>query len=151
MRPYDLTPCDSVSIDLKLKNVKKGLAEIAPLDKVVHKNITYNVQGENVLEELGLFNNMSYFKTEKVIGNDVGHGLVFQILNDTCEDFTIEGVNLRNGKSKETSRGVWFKSKEGDTAPQYKNVRILNPVVRAFNKGIVTEYGFSAKITNPDV
>ncbi|HDX9589262.1 TPA: hypothetical protein ROX98_002245 [Bacillus pseudomycoides] len=121
------------------------------MDKVVHKNITYNVQGENVLEELGLFNNMSYFKTEKVIGNDVGHGLVFQILNDTCEDFTIEGVNLRNGKSKETSCGVWFKSKEGDTAPQYKNVRILNPVVRAFNKGIVTEYGFSAKITNPDV
>ncbi|PEA54511.1 hypothetical protein CON64_12455 [Bacillus pseudomycoides] len=150
-KPYDLTPCDNVLINLKLKNVKKGLAEIAPVDKVIHKNITYNVQGENVLEELGLFNNMSYFRTEKVIGNDVGHGLVFQILNDTCEDFTIEGVNLRNGKSKETSRGVWFKSKEGDNAPQYKNVRISNPVVRTFNKGIVTEYGFSAKITNPDV
>ncbi|MDP7981518.1 pyocin knob domain-containing protein [Bacillus multifaciens] len=150
-KPYDMTPCDNVNINLKLKNVKKGLVEIGPVDKVIHKNITYNVQAENVLEELGLFNNMSYFKTEKVIGNDVGYGLVFQILNDTCEDFTIEGVNLRNGKSKETSRGVWFKSKEGDNAPQYKNVRILNPVVRAFNKGIVTEYGFSAKITNPDV
>lgn len=151
VKPYDLTSCDSVSIDLKLKNVKKGLVEIGPVDKVIHKNITYNVQGENVLEELGLFNNMSYFKTEKTIGNDVGHGLVFQVLNDTCEDFTIEGVNVRNGKNKETSRGVWFKSKEGDTAPQYKNVRIINPVVRGFNKGITTEYGFSAKITNPDV
>ncbi|MEH6891973.1 pyocin knob domain-containing protein [Bacillus sp. JJ864] len=150
-KPYDKTPCDNVKVILKLKNTKKGLAEIAPVDKIVHKNVTYNVQAENVLEELGLFNNMSYFRTEKVIGNDIGHGLVFQILNDTCEDFTLEGVNIRNGKSKETSRGVWFKSKEGDNAPQYKNVRILNPVVRAFNKGIVTEYGFSAKITNPDV
>ncbi|SFC03054.1 hypothetical protein SAMN04488168_101510 [Bacillus sp. 491mf] len=150
-KPYDLTSCDNVLINLKLKNAKKGLAEIAPVDKVIHKNITYNVQAENVLEELGLFNNMSYFKTEKVAGNDIGHGLVFQILNDTCEDFTITGVNIRNGKSKETSRGVWFKSKEGDNAPQYKNVRISNPVIRSFAKGITTDYGFSAKITNPDV
>ncbi|MDP7981041.1 hypothetical protein, partial [Bacillus multifaciens] len=116
-KPYDMTPCDNVNVNLKLKNVKKGLVEIAPVDKVIHKNITYNVQGENVLEELGLFNNMSYFKTEKVIGNDIGHGLIFQILNNTCEDFTIEGVNIRNGKNKETSRGIWFKSKEGDNAP----------------------------------
>ncbi|MDC2866509.1 pyocin knob domain-containing protein [Bacillus sp. BP-3] len=150
-KPYDKTPCDNVKVILKMKNTKKGLAEIAPVDKVIHKNITYNVQAENVLEELGLFNNMSYFKTEKVVGNDIGHGLVFQILNDTCEDFTITGVNIRNGKSKETSRGVWFKSKEGDNAPQYKNVRISNPVIRSFAKGITTDYGFSAKITNPDV
>ncbi|SFI36289.1 MULTISPECIES: pyocin knob domain-containing protein [unclassified Bacillus (in: firmicutes)] len=150
-KPYDLTPCDNVSITLKLKNVKKGLVEIAPVDKVIHKNITYNVQAENVLEELGLFNNMSYFRTEKVVGNDIGHGLVFQIMNDTCGDFTIEGVNIRNGKSKETSRGVWFKSKEGDNAPQYQNVRISNPVIRAFSKGITTDYGFGAKINNPDI
>ncbi|PHA00946.1 hypothetical protein COE51_06445 [Bacillus pseudomycoides] len=150
-KPYDLTPCDNVKVNLKLKNTKKGLVEIAPVDKVVHKNITYNVQGENVLEELGLFNNVSYFKTEKVIGNDIGHGLVFQIMNDTCGDFTIEGVNIRNGKSKETSRGIWFKSKDGDTAPKYENVRIINPVVKAFNKGITTDYGRAARIINPDV
>lgn len=150
-KPYDLTPCDNVKVNLKLKNVKKGLVEIIPIDKVIHKNITYNVQAENVLEELGLFNNMSYFKTEKVIGNDIGHGLVFQIINDTCGDFTIEGVNIRNGKSKETSRGVWFKSKEGDNAPQYQNVRISNPVIRSFSKGITTDYGFGVKINNPDI
>ncbi|MDC2864651.1 hypothetical protein [Bacillus sp. BP-3] len=150
-KPYDMTPCDNVTVILKLKNVKKGLVEIGPVDKVIHKNITYNVQGENVLEELGLFNNMSYFKTEKVIGNDIGHGLVFQIFNDTCGDFTIEGVNIRNGKSKETSRGIWFKSKEGDNAPQYQNVRISNPVIRSFSKGIATDYGFGVKINNPDI
>ncbi|WP_020059096.1 pyocin knob domain-containing protein [Bacillus sp. 123MFChir2] len=150
-KPYDLTPCDNVKVALKLKNVKKGLVEIGPVDKVIHKNITYNVQAANVLEELGLFNNMSYFKTEKVIGNDVGHGLIFQILNDTCEDFTLEGINIRNGKNKETSRGVWFKSKEGDTAPQYQNVRILNPVIKTMNAGIVTDYGYGVRITNPDV
>lgn len=151
VKPYDLTPCDNVKVILKLKNGKKGLAEIAPVDKVIHKNIIYNVQAENVLEELGLFNNMSYFRTEKVIGNDIGHGLVFQILNDTCEDFTLEGVNIRNGKSKETSRGIWFKSKEGDNAPQYQNVRISNPVIRSFSKGITTDYGFGVKINNPDI
>ncbi|ENQ3080991.1 hypothetical protein ACEOWG_004324 [Bacillus cereus] len=150
-KPYDMTPCDNVNVNLKLKNVKKGLVEIGPVDKVIHKNITYNVQGENVLEELGLFNNMSYFKTEKVIGNDIGHGLIFQILNNTCEDFTIEGVNIRNGKNKETSRGIWFKSKEGDNAPQYQNVRILNPVVKSMNAGIVTDFGFGVRITNPDI
>ncbi|MFP3374935.1 hypothetical protein SB767_00490 [Bacillus sp. SIMBA_069] len=150
-KPYDKTSCDNVKVNLKLKNVKKGLVEISPVDKVVHKNITYNVQGENVLEELGLFNNVSYFKTGKVIGNDIGHGLIFQILNDNCEDFTIEGVNIRNGKNKETSRGIWFKSKEGDNAPQYKNVRMTNPVIRTFSKGIVTDYGYSVKINNPDV
>ncbi|ENJ6136893.1 hypothetical protein AB1Z82_003053 [Bacillus cereus] len=150
-KPYDKTSCDNVKVNLKLKNVKKGLVEISPVDKVVHKNITYNVQGENVLEELGLFNNVSYFKTGKVIGNDIGHGLIFQILNDNCEDFTIEGVNIRNGKNKETSRGIWFKSKEGDNAAQYKNVRMTNPVIRAFSKGIVTDYGYSVKINNPDV
>ncbi|MFP3822458.1 hypothetical protein SB658_27575, partial [Bacillus sp. SIMBA_008] len=53
-KPYDKTSCDNVKVNLKLKNVKKGLVEISPVDKVVHKNITYNVQGENVLEELGL-------------------------------------------------------------------------------------------------
>ena len=150
-RPYDMTICDNVAVNLKLKNVKKGFIEITPIDKVIHKNINYNVQAENVLEELGLFNNVSYFKTEKVVGNDIGHGLIFQILNDVCEDFTIEGVNVRKGKNKETSRGVWFKSKEGDTAPQYKNVRIINPVVKGFNKGITTDYGVGAKIINPDV
>ncbi|WP_035436821.1 hypothetical protein [Bacillus sp. UNC322MFChir4.1] len=150
-KPYDNTPCDNVTVSLKLKNVKKGLVEIGPVYKVIHKNITYNAQGENVLEELGLLNNMSYFKTEKVIGNDIGHGLVFQILNDTCGDFTIEGVNIRNGKSKETSRGIWFKSKEGDNAPQYQNVRISNPVIRSFSKGIATDYGFGVKINNPDI
>lgn len=150
-KPYDMTPCDNIKVNLKLKNVKKGLVEIIPVDKVIHKNITYNVQAENVLEELGLFNNVSYFKTEKVIGNDIGHGLVFQILNDICEDFTIEGVNIRNGKNKETSRGIWLKSKEGDNAPQYRNVRILNPVVKSMNAGIVTDYGFGVRITNPDI
>ncbi|MDM5189351.1 hypothetical protein QUF99_19185 [Bacillus sp. DX4.1] len=150
-KPYDLTACDNVTVNLKLKNVKKGLTEITPIDKVIHKSINYNVQAENVLEELGLFNNVSYFKTEKCIGNDIGHGLVFQIQNDSCEDFTIEGVNIRNGKNKETSRGVWFKSKEGDTAPQYKNIRVINPVVKGFNKGITTDYGVGAKIINPDV
>ncbi|PEU24056.1 hypothetical protein COE82_23050 [Bacillus wiedmannii] len=131
--------------------MKKGFAEITPIDKIIHKNINYDVQAENVLEELGLFNNVSYFKTGKIIGNDIGHGLIFQILNDICEDFTIEGVNIRNGKNKETSRGIWFKSKEGDNAPQYKNVRMTNPVIRAFSKGIVTDYGYSVKINNPDV
>ncbi|MED2840814.1 hypothetical protein A6279_20425 [Bacillus wiedmannii] len=150
-KPYDLTPCDNITVNLKLKNVKKGFAEITPIDKIIHKNINYDVQAENVLEELGLFNNVSYFKTGKIIGNDIGHGLIFQILNDTCEDFTIEGVNIRNGKNKETSRGIWFKSKEGDNAPQYKNVRMTNPVIRAFSKGIVTDYGYSVKINNPDV
>ncbi|PHB60908.1 hypothetical protein [Bacillus wiedmannii] len=150
-KPYDLTPCDNINVNLKLKNVKKGFVEITPIDKIIHKNINYDVQAENVLEELGLFNNVSYFKTGKVIGNDIGHGLIFQILNDTCEDFTIEGVNIRNGKNKETSRGIWFKSKEGDNAPQYKNVRMTNPVIRAFSKGIVTDYGYSVKINNPDV
>ncbi|MGN4715612.1 hypothetical protein ACTFQ7_07160 [Bacillus cereus group sp. MYBK226-2] len=150
-KPYDLTPCNNITVNLKLKNVKKGFVEITPIDKIIHKNINYDVQAENVLEELGLFNNVSYFKTGKIIGNDIGHGLIFQILNDNCEDFTIEGVNIRNGKNKETSRGIWFKSKEGDNAPQYKNVRMTNPVIRTFSKGIVTDYGYSVKINNPDV
>ncbi|MCP9280625.1 hypothetical protein, partial [Bacillus wiedmannii] len=150
-KPYDLTPCDNITVNLKLKNVKKGFAEITPIDKIIHKNINYNVQAENVSEELGLFNNVSYFKTEKIIGNDIGNGLVFQILNDVCEDFTIEGVNVRNGKNKETSRGIWFKSKDGDTAPRYENVRIINPVIRACNKGITTDYGRGVRIVNPDV
>ncbi|EMY5504274.1 hypothetical protein V8T57_000641 [Bacillus wiedmannii] len=150
-KPYDLTPCDNITVNLKLKNVKKGFAEITPIDKIIHKNINYNVQAENVSEELGLFNNVSHFKTEKVIGNDIGHGLIFQILNDVCEDFTIEGVNVRNGKNKETSRGIWFKSKDGDTAPRYENVRIINPVIRACNKGITTDYGRGVRIVNPDV
>ncbi|QUW30185.1 hypothetical protein J8Y17_18670 [Bacillus cereus] len=150
-KPYDLTPCNNITVNLKLKNVKKGFVEITPIDKIIHKNINYDVQAENVLEELGLFNNVSYFKTGKIIGNDIGHGLIFQILNDTCEDFTIEGVNIRNGKNKETSRGIWFKSKEGDNAPQYKNVRMTNPVIRTVSKGIVTDYGYSVKINNPDV
>ncbi|MHA4159216.1 hypothetical protein [Bacillus cereus] len=150
-KPYDLTPCNNITVNLKLKNVKKGFVEITPIDKITHKNINYDVQAENVLEELGLFNNVSYFKTGKIIGNDIGHGLIFQILNDNCEDFTIEGVNIRNGKNKETSRGIWFKSKEGDNAPQYKNVRMTNPVIRTFSKGIVTDYGYSVKINNPDV
>ncbi|PEN51125.1 hypothetical protein [Bacillus wiedmannii] len=150
-KPYDLTPCDNITVNLKLKNVKKGFAEIMPIDKIIHKNIIYNVQAENVSEELGLFNNVSYFKTEKVIGNDIGHGLIFQILNDVCEDFTIEGVNVRNGKNKETSRGIWFKSKDGDAAPRYENVRIINPVIRACNKGITTDYGRGVRIVNPDV
>ncbi|WP_459503084.1 hypothetical protein [Bacillus sp. C1] len=150
-KPYDLTACDNVNVNLKLKNVKKGLAEIAPVDKVIHTNITYNVRAENVLEELGLFNNMSYFKTEKVIGNDIGHGLIFQILNDTCEDFTIEGVNIRKGKNKESSRGVWFKSKDGTNSPYYKDLRIVNPVIRGFNKGITTDFGTGAEILYPAV
>lgn len=150
-KPYDLTPCDNITVNLKLKNVKKGFAEITPIDKIIHKNINYNVQAENVSEELGLFNNVSYFKTEKIIGNDIGNGLIFQILNDVCEDFTIEGVNVRNGKNKETSRGIWFKSKDGDTAPRYENVRIINPVIRACNKGITTDYGRGVRIVNPDV
>ncbi|PEO97028.1 hypothetical protein CN554_14720 [Bacillus wiedmannii] len=150
-KPYDLTPCDNITVNLKLKNVKKGFVEITPIDKIIHKNINYNVQAENVSEELGLFNNVSYFKTEKIIGNDIGNGLIFQILNDVCEDFTIEGVNVRNGKNKETSRGIWFKSKDGDTAPRYENVRIINPVIRACNKGITTDYGRGVRIVNPDV
>ncbi|PEI66784.1 hypothetical protein CN646_20285 [Bacillus wiedmannii] len=150
-KPYDLTPCDNITVNLKLKNVKKGFVEITPIDKIIHKNINYNVQAENVSEELGLFNNVSYFKTEKIIGNDIGNGLIFQILNDVCEDFTIEGVNVRNGKNKETSRGIWFKSKDGATAPRYENVRIINPVIRACNKGITTDYGRGVRIVNPDV
>ncbi|OAK42654.1 hypothetical protein [Bacillus wiedmannii] len=150
-KPYDLTPCDNITVNLKLKNVKKGFVEITPIDKIIHKNINYNVQAENVSEELGLFNNVSYFKTEKIIGNDIGNGLIFQILNDVCEDFTIEGVNVRNGKNKETSRGIWFKSKDGDAAPRYENVRIINPVIRACNKGITTDYGRGVRIVNPDV
>ncbi|WP_242224458.1 pyocin knob domain-containing protein [Bacillus cereus group sp. BfR-BA-01380] len=150
-KPYDLTSCDNVKVNLKLKNVKKGFTEITTVDKVIHKNITYNVQAENVLEELGLFNNMSYFKTEKVIGNDIGHGLVFQILNDSCEDFTIEGVNIRNCKSKEISRGIWFRSKDGNASPKYENVRIINPVIRTFSKGITTDFGRAVRIVNPDI
>ncbi|PEQ04001.1 hypothetical protein CN587_15920 [Bacillus wiedmannii] len=150
-KPYDLTPCDGIKINLKLKNVKKGFVEIAVIDKVIHKNITYNVQAENVSEEVGLFNNVSYFRTERVFANDIGNGLIFQILNDSCEDFTLEGINIRNGKNKESSRGVWFKSKEGDNAPQYQQVRILNPVIKTMNAGIVTDYGYGVRITNPDV
>ncbi|PHA30385.1 hypothetical protein COF06_29710 [Bacillus wiedmannii] len=150
-KPYDLTPCDGIKVNLKLKNVKKGFVEIAVIDKVIHKNITYNVQAENVSEELGLFNNVSYFRTERVFANDIGNGLIFQILNDSCEDFTLEGINIRNGKNKESSRGVWFKSKEGDNAPQYQQVRILNPVIKTMNAGIVTDYGYGVRITNPDV
>lgn len=150
-KPYDLTPCDNITMNLKLKNVKKGVTEIVPLDKAIHTNVTYNVQAENVVEEIGLFHNVSYFKTEKVIGNDIGHGLVFQILNDTCEDFTIEGVNIRNGKNKESSRGIWFKSKDGTNSPYYKDVRIVNPVIRAFNKGITTDFGTGAEILYPSV
>lgn len=150
-KPYDLTPCDGIKVNLKLKNVKKGFVEIAVIDKVIHKNITYNVQAENVSEEVGLFNNVSYFRTERVFANDIGNGLIFQILNDSCEDFTLEGINIRNGKNKESSRGVWFKSKEGDNAPQYQQVRILNPVIKTMNAGIVTDYGYGVRITNPDV
>lgn len=150
-KPYDLTPCDNINVNLKLKNVKKGFVEIAVIDKVIHKNITYNVQAENVSEEVGLFNNVSYFRTERVFANDIGNGLIFQILNDSCEDFTLEGINIRNGKNKESSRGVWFKSKEGDNAPQYQQVRILNPVIKTMNAGIVTDYGYGVRITNPDV
>ncbi|PHG46019.1 hypothetical protein [Bacillus wiedmannii] len=150
-KPYDLTPCDGVKVNLKLKNVKKGFVEIAVIDKVIHKNITYNAKAENVLEEVGLFNNVSYFSTERITANDIGNGLIFQILNDSCEDFTLEGINIRNGKNKESSRGVWFKSKEGDNAPQYQQVRILNPVIKTMNAGIVTDYGYGVRITNPDV
>ncbi|MDA1758321.1 hypothetical protein PDK30_25835 [Bacillus cereus] len=150
VKPFDKTPCLNGRVFIYAKNIKRGLGENKVITGIKHSKLVFNCDISQCEEHVLYSTNIEWFKTENAEFEDVGNGLYFMIENDTIEQFELNGVKARRGRGI-PSRAIWFRSKEGDTAPQFKNVTMNRPDIDDFGAGIITDYGGRTRINNPTV